>query len=110
MGRLLATRSAVFIHDNTPNGQYILKEAKGLPHLQKGETFEISVPAAKKERSYFSMETVTGLEEVIRDEEKGKFRLFKLRTKDHHHGYLIHGLKANKQQFNKHELEVIERR
>ncbi len=108
MGRLLATRSAVFIHDNTSNGQYILKEAKGLPHLQKGETFEISVPAAKKERSYFSMETVTGLEEVIRDEEKGKFRLFNLRTMDHHHGYLLLGPKANKQQFYKHELEFVE--
>src|SRR5690625_465565 len=108
MGRLLATRSAVFIHDNTKNSQYILKEAKGLPHLQKGETFEISVPAAKKERSYFSMETVEGLEEVIRDEEKGKFRLFNLRTMDHHHGYLLLGPKANKQQFYKHELEFVE--
>src|SRR5690625_7414838 len=91
MGRLLATRSAVFIHDNTKNSQYILKEAKGLPHLQKGETFEISVPAAKKERYYFSMETVEGLEEVIRDEEKGKFRLINLRTMDQHQGLLVLG-------------------
>ena len=108
MGRLLATRTAVFIHNSSSNGRYTIKEVKGLSNLKREEKIDITVPPEKNELSYFSLESVSGLEEIINEDEKDKFKLFNLRTMNHHHGYLLLGPKANKKPFYKHELEFVE--
>lgn len=108
MGRLLATKTAVFIHNSSSKDRYTIKEVKGLPNLQTEKEIELTIPAEIKEKPFFSLESVSGLEESIRDDERGKYKLFNLRTINHHHGYLLLGPKANKKPFYKHELDLVE--
>lgn len=108
MGRLLVTKTAVFIHDASTSGRYTIKGAKGVSKQNTQESFEITVSPENREHSYISLESVTGLEEIIPDDEREKFKLFNLRTMNRHHGYLLLGPKADKNPFYKHELEFVE--
>ena len=106
MGRFLIPKAAIFIHD-TVSGNYILKEAKGLPRLKIGEAYNIVSDENLKNNSYFKLNSVSNSFPSISANPDNSY-FFNLRTSNNHHGFLLLGSKADQTSLDKHEIEFIE--
>ncbi|MEX1014792.1 MAG: hypothetical protein WDZ80_06560, partial [Candidatus Paceibacterota bacterium] len=87
MGRFLIPKAAIFIHD-TVSGNYILKEAKGLPLLNAGDAYSIVSDDNLKNNSYFKLKSVSDAFPAI-SANPDKSYFFNLRTSNNHHGFLL---------------------
>lgn len=106
MGRFLIPKAAIFVHD-TVSGNYILKEAKGLPLLNVGDAYNIITDENLKNNSYFKLKSVSSAFPTI-SANPDKSYFFNLRTSNNHHGFLLLGSKADQTSLDKHEIEFIE--
>lgn len=106
MGRLLIPKAAIFIHD-TVSGNYILKEAKGLPLLNVGDAYKIISDENLKNNSFFKLKSVSSAFPTI-SANPDKSYFFNLRTSNNHHGFLLLGSKVDQTSLDKHEIEFIE--
>lgn len=106
MGRLLVSRAALFTYDPEADS-CTLKKSKGLPKLEEGKQYEIFKKDKCKEIPYFKADRANdSIKSLLGNLDHSLF--FTLRTNNNHHGLLFLGGKANKQPFDKHELEFIE--
>lgn len=106
MGRLLVSRAAIFIYD-PQSDSYSLKKSKGLPQLKEKKNYQIVKKDTYKNLAYFEAKhSNEAIRPFLGDTDGSLF--FNLRTSNNHHGLLFLGRKANKKEFEKHELEFIE--
>lgn len=106
MGRLLVSKAAIFFFDPAEE-KYCLKKSKGFDGLTENEFYDIITDIGQQKDSFFSGESVhPKFPKIVLD--PGKSVFINLRTSNNHHGFLLLAPKANKDPFQKEELEFIE--